>query len=71
VDCPTLQANLTGSGFTERAAQKLRQGFPAFEATLAPGGHVRMTVRGADKLELPAQTSVTWDVRVDAPVHAK
>jgi hypothetical protein len=71
VDCPTVQANLTGSGFTARAAQKLREGFPAFEATLGPGGHVRMTARGADKLELPTPTSVTWDVSVDAPVYVK
>jgi hypothetical protein len=71
VDCPTLQANLTGSGFTPRAAEKLRQGFPAFEATLGPGGRVRMSARGADKLELPTPTSVTWDVRVDAPIYAK
>lgn len=71
VDCPTLQANLTGSSFTPRAAEKLRQGFPAFEATLAPDGRVRMTARGADKLELPTPTAVSWEVSVDAPVYVK
>jgi hypothetical protein len=32
---------------------------------------VRLTARGADKLELPTPTAVTWDVSVDAPVVAK
>ena len=71
VDCPTLQANLTGSGFTPRAAERMRQGFPVFEATLGPGGRVRMTARGADKLELPTPTAVSWDVSLDAPVSVK
>ncbi len=71
MDCPTLQVNLSGSGFTPRAAEKLRQGFPVFEATLGADGRVRMTARGADKVELPAPTSVIWDVSVDAPVYVK
>ena len=71
VDCPTLQANLGGSGFTPRAADKLRRGFPEFDAKLSAGGRVRMTARGADKLELPTPTSVTWDVRVDAAIYVK
>jgi hypothetical protein len=71
VDCPSLQANLTGGSFSARAAEKLRQGFPAFDATLSTGGRVRLTARGADKLELPTPTAVTWDVSVDAPVVAK
>lgn len=71
VDCPTLHANLTGSSFTPSAADKLRRGFPVFEATLAAGGRVRMTARGADRLTLPTPTAVSWDLTVDAPVYVK
>ena len=71
MECPKVQVNLSGSSFTARAAEKLRQGFPDFEATLGAGGSVRMTVRGTDKLSIPVETSVTWDVQVDALLYGK
>jgi len=71
VDCPTLQANLSGGGITPRGRDKLRQGFPTFEAVLSPGGAMRMAARGADKLELPTPTSVSWDVSVEATIAVK
>jgi hypothetical protein len=70
VDCPSLQANFNGGGLSARAAEALRQKFPVLEATLAPKGRVRMTAKGADRLELPRPTAVSWDVQVDIPIYA-